>query len=164
LNINFQIEHHNMAHTHPPKLTHHLAGQTLESGSAIMKLANFAVVLFALCNAPLAHAGEPPSEPLLRIDPREHTARINRIASDEQGRWLVTVSDDKTAKVWDLRDGRLINTLRIPVGNGDEGKLYAVALSPDGQTGRRADGQTGRRWRWMAIKAMAFLSMPCSIA
>ncbi|MEB3254760.1 MAG: hypothetical protein VKJ05_00080, partial [Synechococcaceae cyanobacterium] len=38
-----------------------------------------------------------------------------------------------TARVWDLANGgRLAAVLRVPVGEGDEGKLYAVALSPDG--------------------------------
>jgi WD40 repeat protein len=59
---------------------------------------------------------------------------IRRIASDTEGRWLVTASDDKTARVWDLHDGRLLSTLRIPIGASNEGKLNAVALSPDGQT------------------------------
>jgi WD40 repeat protein len=79
-------------------------------------------------------AAEPSSEPILRIDPGEHTAMITRIATDEAGRWLVTASYDKTARVWDLRDGRLVMTLRIPMGSGHEGKLFAVALSPDGAT------------------------------
>jgi WD40 repeat protein len=62
-----------------------------------------------------------------------HTAIINRLAVDRAGRWLVTASDDKTARVWELTNGgRLAAVLRVPVGEGNEGKLYAVALSPDG--------------------------------
>lgn len=74
------------------------------------------------------------SEPLLRIDPGDHTAIINGIATDRAGRWLVTASADKTARVWSLADGRLATILRVPIGDGDEGKLYAVAMSPDGTT------------------------------
>lgn len=91
------------------------------------------VLLLALF-AQVAFAGEPPTAPILRFDLGEHTAMIRRIASDAEGRYLVTASDDKTARVWDLRDGRLLSTLRIPIGAGNEGKLNAVALSPDGQT------------------------------
>lgn len=83
---------------------------------------------------PQSLAAELPVEPMLRIDPSEHTAMINRIAADDAGRWLVTASVDKTARVWNLTDGRQVMALRPPIGEGREGQLYAVALSPDGQT------------------------------
>lgn len=76
--------------------------------------------------------GELSKEPILRIETGEHLNLIHAIASDAQGRWLVTASKDKTARVWDLRDGRLLNTLRVPIGNGIEGSLSATAISPDG--------------------------------
>ena len=46
----------------------------------------------------------------------------------------MTVSDDKTARVWSLPDNRLISVLRVPIGDGNLGKLYAVAMTPDGET------------------------------
>lgn len=70
--------------------------------------------------------------PLLRLNTPMHTAMINRIDVDRAERWLVTASDDKTARVWDLATQRLDKVLRPPIGAGDEGKLYAVAISPDG--------------------------------
>lgn len=87
-----------------------------------------------LCSFNLAHAGEPPAEPILRFDLGEHTAMIRRIASAAAGHYVVTASADKTARVWRVADGQLLTTLRIPIGSGDESKLYAVVLSPDGQT------------------------------
>lgn len=92
----------------------------------------FAIV--AMFSTVAVYAGEPPTEPMLRLELNEHAAMIPRIAIDEQGHYLVTASQDKTARVWDLRDGRLLSTLRIPIGSESEGKLGAVALSPDGQT------------------------------
>jgi len=71
-------------------------------------------------------------QPMLRIDADTHNAPIRRIALDGNGRWLVTASEDKTAKVWDLATGRLARSLRPPVGNDNEGKLAAVAMSPNG--------------------------------
>src|SRR5205085_4144599 len=53
---------------------------------------------------------------------------------DRAGKFLVTASDDKTARVWELQTGRLLRVLRVPIGDGYEGKLYAVAISPDGNT------------------------------
>jgi WD40 repeat protein len=88
----------------------------------------------SVCAAMCAGGTEPPADPILRIDAGMHTAVINRIAVDARGRWLVTASDDKTARVWDLKTGRLQRVLRPPVGPGPEGKVYAVALSPDGAT------------------------------
>ena len=75
-----------------------------------------------------------PDAPILRIEAGMHTAQINRIAVDARGRYVVTASYDKTARVWDLRSGNLLNILRPPIGQGNVGMLYAVAISPDGST------------------------------
>lgn len=77
-------------------------------------------------------AAEPTTAPLPRLESGMHTAIINRIATDAAGRWAVTVSEDKTARVWEVASGRLAGVLRPPQDRGDEGKLYAVAMSPDG--------------------------------
>ena len=80
----------------------------------------------------LAGASEPPTEPILRIETGLHTAPIRRIATDAGGRWLATVSDDKTLKLWDLQKVSIQQTLRPPIDKGNTGKLYSVAMSPDG--------------------------------
>ncbi len=77
---------------------------------------------------------EPPREPILRIETGMHTVQMWRIGLDELGRHLVTASHDKTVRVWELPSGRLERIIRPPVGEGNEGKLYAVAISPDGRT------------------------------
>jgi len=51
---------------------------------------------------------------------------------------MVTGSDDKTARLWALPNGgrgspELLRTLRVPIGQGDGGKVYAVAMSPNGR-------------------------------
>jgi WD40 repeat protein len=63
-----------------------------------------------------------------------HTAKITRIAIDAKGQYLVTGSHDKTARVWSLPDGKLRRVLRPPIGEGNEGRVDAVAISPDGNT------------------------------
>jgi WD40 repeat protein len=75
-----------------------------------------------------------PAEPMLRIEVGQHTTIVNRLDIDREGRFLVTGSDDKTARVWALPEGRLLRVLRPPAGPGNEGKVYAVAISPDGAT------------------------------
>lgn len=78
-----------------------------------------------------------------------HTAQINRIATDAQGRWAVTASHDKTARLWDVASGQLLGVLRLPHDVGDEGKLRAVAMAPDGQRIAVA-GWTGLDWEGKA--------------
>ena len=82
--------------------------------------------------------------PYPRIETGQHTARIVRIGVDRSERWLVTASDDKTARVWNLKTGKLERILRPPIGPGEEGRLYAVAITPDG-TRVAVGGFTGAR-------------------
>jgi hypothetical protein len=70
--------------------------------------------------------------PVLAIDPGMHTNVIRDAAVDAEVRWAVTGSEDKTVRVWSLADGALLRTIRVPAGPGDVGKIYAVAMSPDG--------------------------------
>jgi hypothetical protein len=72
-----------------------------------------------------------------------HTATIHRIATDCNGRWAVTASNDKTARV---ATGRHLGVLRVPQDVGDEGKLYAVAMSPGGEM-LVVGGWTALDWR-----------------
>ena len=100
-------------------------------------LAAAALLLPAAWGPPAAAqpaAAEPLASPrpFPAIEAGMHTARINRIAVDRAGRWAVTASHDKTARIWNLASGQLERVLRVPLGDGAEGKLYAVALSPDG--------------------------------
>lgn len=46
---------------------------------------------------------------------------------------LISVSSDKTIRLWDVETGDLINTIRGQIGEGRQGMLYAGAISPDGQ-------------------------------
>ncbi len=81
----------------------------------------------------VAHAQPVSPQPFAAIEAEMHTASILRLAVDAAGRYAVTASFDKTARVWDLASGKLLIVLRVPVGEDNEGKLYAAALSPDGR-------------------------------
>lgn len=72
------------------------------------------------------------TEPILRLNSPMHTSTIGKISTDAAGRYLLTASMDKTAKLWNAASGELLKTFRPPIGRGNEGMLYAGAISPDG--------------------------------
>lgn len=93
----------------------------------------------------LTPVAAPPEPPFLRIDAEFHTQVVNRFAQDQDGRIIVTASDDKTMRIWKAGDGAPLATLRVPIADGDEGAIYAVAISPDSKT-LLAGGYTGVTW------------------
>ena len=92
------------------------------------------LILMAFLTYPVLAEDMLSTEPLLQLNTDRHTASIARIATDAQNRFVVTASEDKTARVWSLPDGQLQTILRVPTSDGNIGKLYAVALTPDGST------------------------------
>lgn len=100
-------------------------------------------LLATLLTVCAASAGEIPTDPILRLEAGVHTAAINKAAVTGDGR-LLTVSDDKTARLWNA-EGGIPLTLRVPIGPGDEGALFAVAASPTKGTAVVA-GRTGLTW------------------
>ncbi|MBF0538690.1 MAG: hypothetical protein HQL03_10610, partial [Nitrospirae bacterium] len=120
--------------------------------------AAFMALLLSCClllPANLTRADDVPKTPILRIETGMHTAAITTIAIDDRNRYLVTASDDKTVRVWEAATGRLIRTLRPPIGDGDEGKIYSVAISPDGKT-IACGGWTGAQWDGQKISIYLF--------
>jgi WD40 repeat protein len=75
----------------------------------------------------------PSQDPVLRIETGMHVASISRIGVDRSCHIAATGSADKTVRVWSLPDGRLLRTLRVPIGPDNGGKIYATAVSPDGR-------------------------------
>jgi WD40 repeat protein len=83
--------------------------------------------------------------PMLRIDPGTHTSLLRAAGFDAARERLYTASDDKTVRVWQMPSGKLLSTWRVPMLDGAEGQLYALALSPDGRY-LAVGGWTG--WDW----------------
>ncbi|MCS7307190.1 MAG: hypothetical protein NZ526_01425 [Aquificaceae bacterium] len=94
-----------------------------------MKL--LALLLVVLLSQALAQ--QVPTKPFLRIEAQMHTATIWGIAVDSSQTYLIKGSDDKTVRVWELKTGNLAKALRVPIDEGSEGRVYTVALSPDGK-------------------------------
>jgi Caspase domain/WD domain, G-beta repeat len=99
----------------------------------LSKLLGFVMAVLSAGNAIAQPVGAlPPQEPQLVIDPGMHTAQIKRIGVDASCTMLATGSDDKTVRLWRLPEGKLVRTLRPPIGPGFDGRVFAVAVPPDG--------------------------------
>src|SRR5260370_1271843 len=88
----------------------------------------------SLTIAPAARADDAAEKPVLVLDAGGNTAMVGKAPSAPDGRELITVSDDKTIRFWDVASGEPLRVLRPPIGVGPEGKIYAAALAPDGRT------------------------------
>lgn len=93
-----------------------------------------------------AQAARPVSTtPQVRVVQDMHTAQIEQIRADRSSERLVTISADKTVKVWRLADLQLLRSIPLPAEPGPEGTPNALALTPDGQR-VYVGGYTG--WDW----------------
>lgn len=90
----------------------------------------------ALLSAP-ASAQEPSPASIdfhLDLDTGGHRAFVKDLAFTPDGELLISASDDKTIRVWDWRSGVTVRTIRGQIGPGNQGKVFAIAVSPDGGT------------------------------
>ncbi|MDR3682920.1 MAG: caspase family protein [Geothrix sp.] len=83
--------------------------------------------------------------PVLRLETGLHTAAIRALSFSGDGRMVLTASEDKTARLWEMPTGRLLRTIRPTVEAGKVGMLYAAALSPDGQVAALGGWTRGHR-------------------
>lgn len=70
----------------------------------------------------------------LDLDTGGHSAQITDLAFTPDGENIVSASNDKTIRIWDWQSGVTLRTIRGYLGNGSDGKIFAVAVSPDGKT------------------------------
>ena len=70
------------------------------------------------------------TEAILKLDTKGHTARIRDIIVTKSGD-IISASDDKSVRVWDSATGREKRKILGQIGAGSEGKIYAMALSPN---------------------------------
>jgi len=73
------------------------------------------------------------SQPVLLLDPGGHTSIVKDLAFTPGGSHLVSVGDDKVVRLWDLNTGETIRQYHPPIGQGHEGRLFSLAVSPDGR-------------------------------
>jgi WD40 repeat protein len=66
---------------------------------------------------------------------------VTAVAVSPDGRLVISGSDDRSVRVWELASGRLIHTLE-----GRTGLVKAVAVSPDGRLVIAGNDNTVRVW------------------
>lgn len=72
-------------------------------------------------------------QPLLVLEKGTHQNAVVEVFFHAHQKQLLSVSEDKTIRIWDLTGGAQVKVLRPPIGLGAEGKLLAAAQSRDGK-------------------------------
>src|SRR5689334_5217897 len=80
---------------------------------------------------PALTVGAPADEPRLVLNTGGHTSIINDVIFTRDGKYLISAGDDKVIRVWEVETGRLARTIQGEIGDGNDGKIFAMALSPD---------------------------------
>ena len=88
-------------------------------------------------------------EAILKLDTKGHVSLIRDIIVTDDGE-IISASDDKTIRVWDIETGKEKRKILGQIG-ADYGEIYAIALSPDkkylavgGFLGKNGEGKSGR--------------------
>ncbi|MEM8785669.1 MAG: caspase family protein, partial [Pseudomonadota bacterium] len=110
-------------------------------GLAASLALTLALALGLIASGPFSSAEAQTSgdeKPVLRIEATQHSSHLRSIDMNADETLLVTGAYDRTVRVWSIpqKDGetfRLQRILRPPIGANDEGKVYTVAMSPDGK-------------------------------
>ncbi|OQY00230.1 MAG: hypothetical protein B6I24_00050 [Bacteroidetes bacterium 4572_128] len=70
--------------------------------------------------------------PIMVINTQGHTGMIRNLSFTPDGSSLISISEDKTIRFWNMQTGFLERTLRGQLGDGVDGMLYSSAISNDG--------------------------------
>ncbi len=94
---------------------------------------------------------------IITLDIKGHIALVTDIVVTKDHRFI-TASDDKSIRVWN-RDGKEERRILGQIGSGNQGKIYAIALSPDQKylvSGGYLAGE--ERSDWTAIRVYDYKS------
>ena len=71
--------------------------------------------------------------PRIVVNPLGHSAKIHNLIFTPDGHRIVSVSEDKTIRIWQAETGEMLKKFESQIGEGPEGMFYSSALSPDGK-------------------------------
>ncbi len=95
-----------------------------------MRIFSLFIVGFCLNVGAETLAADP--EPIPMLNTGGHMGLITDIAFTPDGKRLISASDDKTIRIWDLEIGKTVEVIRGQISRGPSGKIRAMALSSDG--------------------------------
>jgi len=71
--------------------------------------------------------------PRIVINPGGHSGKIYNVLFTPDDEKIISVSEDKTIRVWNASTGEIIDKYGSQIGSGYQGMLYASSISPDGK-------------------------------
>lgn len=70
--------------------------------------------------------------PVFAIDMGPHAGQAHQLVVTPDERFVITASNDKSIRIWDVKTGELVRRFFVPVRGADDGRLHTLALAPDG--------------------------------
>ena len=112
-----------------------MSGNAVWSGSGARAAAlSCALALPCLLSGAAGAQPAADTEVHLQLDTGGHLAFVKDIVFSPDGDLIASASDDKTIRGWDWRSGVTLRTIRGQLGPGNEGKVFAIDIAPDGRT------------------------------
>src|SRR5688500_18052140 len=71
--------------------------------------------------------------PRIIVNPLGHSAKIHNVVFTPDGHHIISISEDKSVRLWNAETGEMIKKFESQIGEGPEGMFYSSALSPDGK-------------------------------
>ncbi|MBL7864668.1 MAG: caspase family protein [Cyclobacteriaceae bacterium] len=71
--------------------------------------------------------------PRIVVNAQGHSAKVQNLVFSAKGEHLISVSEDKTVRVWNTSTTEMLKKFESQIGDGWEGMLYASAISNDGK-------------------------------
>jgi WD40 repeat protein len=71
--------------------------------------------------------------PRIVINPMGHSAKVHNLLFTPDGHKIISVSEDKTIRIWNAETGEMVHKFESQIGDGPEGMFYSSAISPDGK-------------------------------
>ncbi|KXX70464.1 caspase family protein [Flammeovirga sp. SJP92] len=86
------------------------------------------LVIFLLC---IGNSYSQEKNTYLVIDAKGHSSLVRKVSFTSNNQKVISVSEDKTIRVWDLKSNSLVKTIWGEHTEGKEGRYNALALSPN---------------------------------